>query len=1277
MKRFFLFFSFFLFFVIDFGFSTDVLIWTDGVHMGHIYEISNILKEENLSFEIYNNTTPPDLKLLEKHKILILEYDFFRNPTFNDTPNTIRRFLGKDKAFIGINDGGVRTFARILNTSVQTDIYCGSLKSILLYNKTILREYPIGSHINLGYSSCYNIAYFKNENYTSLKLFMKLLTKNYYFGAIKENKPYMFSLSIGCGGSINKNLCNEIYKDVIKWYKLKALDINVTSIKPFVRYIKFDITKPKLFIIKRFGIEINGQIYDVINLSCNESQCSFFIDKSDIIGNLKIKIIVIVDNNTINLYRTFFYLPYFYNKMKILFVVDQNLTNILSLSYLKKPIIITNQITPQILYAISKYKPDQIFLLGNIKFNLSSLPRETHIISSYKDVPKIFNRSCSIFINTTKNFSHKIFSVKIATLLNCSITFNKTESTLDFFINSTEDLEKLYFDLIKLKGRNINHLIISTKNEFLPIYFISKHSYPLILNSSENHSTIKNQIMRAIDKLNRKGFFINNSRYITDKAFITIIGDIPFIKKEDPVEKSKILGLINFEDPKDGKYFFSDLEYGDINEDNYLDIPVGRFPSNSTKSSLMFFYSSLEFPKKALVASEYLHSNWLSILLYFGGGMLQGKTISSILEKQGYEVDRLVEYRAKDISEFLMQFSPDSIQDFLDTVKTIEEKIKKLVGKTIANVVSKSLIVFKGLNFIEQGLEMYLEYDWSTFGLKKGRLYDLVYDLISQNENTISFETATRIVEIFWPYKYDELTRENLINHIPNKEIVYYEGIGNNSSWILPNEFPSDTGFLGWREFFMNRYNGSSYFSSKDMPISILKIVWDNNDISVFSNIRESFLDKSASFIGSSAINYAPFSSEIDSRFFKEGNIIGYSLINAINNFYENSFTWDPFNIIKPGIKSKSLREFVLFGDPSLHKDPIIEPKIQPNITCENICEISVKIPINYTILKTKNQTTVIFNSTDFLVNEFESIIPLKTVEFYIPNNSDLISNNTKISYIFLRNITLPHFDLLSHSNFNISRKHTDKIYPKLNYSLRIFNLVDGRKKLKLIVPLLIYNKTSGDAYLVTSIFFNFSYRPQLDFLVNSTFDDRRVNLHFYIWSNFTNKNIAIFSEVQFSNTTFFVQENATITNFTKLTIPFNVPYFGNYKIDNYIVYDDPIIVGPRTIYLNIKKKIPIKKEEKKEVLVFSEKFIPPNTTRIVTNHTIEKETSLCGDNVCGPDEDFKSCPSDCLIEPKNISFNKITKRKLPTSFFFLQNQTLLIVLFTIITIIVIAWIFR
>jgi len=91
------------------------------------------------------------------------------------------------------------------------------------------------------------------------------------------------------------------------------------------------------------------------------------------------------------------------------------------------------------------------------------------------------------------------------------------------------------------------------------------------------------------------------------------------------------------------------------------------------------------------------------------------------------------------------------------------------------------------------------------------------------------------------------------------------------------------------------------------------------------------------------------------------------SLVYALNSFRSDWFTWDPFDITKPGIKKKSLLEFFLFGDPSLPKEGKVELEYQKILfDCKENCELKVFIPFNYTF---KNGTLE-YESRENLVEE-------------------------------------------------------------------------------------------------------------------------------------------------------------------------------------------------------------------------------------------------------------------------------------------------------------------
>jgi len=717
--------------------------------------------------------------------------------------------------------------------------------------------------------------------------------------------------------------------------------------------------------------------------------------------------------------------------------------------------------------------------------------------------------------------------------------------------------------------------------------------------------------------------------------------------REDPVEKQQLLGLISFSDPLDGNNFTTDLDYGDLNNDTYIDVAVGRLPKDDTLASLMFARTYLPDNKNALVASEYLHQNWASILLYAGGGMWNGRTIANILEDQDYSVDRLVEHRANP-QKFIESLTPTNVKDFLDKSKSIGSKIGSLLGKTVGNVISKTLIVLQGAHYAEQALEQYLEYDWSTFNPRWDDAANYLITSFPLNvENLVNYESlvSSLITDYLWPDPWKTLNQTNLISSLPDKSIVYYEGIGNGSIWILPNVFPEDTGFLGYQEFINSlentQYNGSNSFYPSDIPNLDSKIVWDNSDLASTGDMMDSFITKgTASFIGSSAVNYASFSSEIDTRFFKDGATIGLAFIQAINNFRDDWLTWDPFNIFtQGGIKAKSLRSFILYGDPSMIKDPIIEKLDYTQTTnCnDSVCTTSVVIPLSYNITESNGNKTIETDASSYLLEPFKPIIPLKEFEYFLPLEATIINSSITTTSSIYQDITIPTLNLLSHSGLNFTSTNiSNEYYPSDISRLEINKTIDNRTKIKLIHAGLQYNESSLTATVYDTIKLDLTYTTPIEFSasIQDILLGQTVSIPITIWSDvFGNATLYVTIDNQ-TNSQTFTQDFLLTQGINKLSFSHTPQTPGNYKASIILVKHDPITVGPRVITFSVNSDTipPITSDNSDNSLHFTDQMI---TLTCTDDSSGCKQTIYCIDttHTCSPDTVYSSpiiisCPT-------------------------------------------------
>jgi hypothetical protein len=935
---------------------------------------------------------------------------------------------------------------------------------------------------------------------------------------------------------------------------------------------------------------------------------------------------------------------------KSLFIADNNWKNILSLVPLKLPTIISDTIDDRIIHYINQYWPMRIFIVGNVSGNTGGYEIVTYRITDYNDIPDLFYPNVTgVYAGNDKGKS--IRASLIASILNKPLVFNISyaDNNYKLYQNTTEEIENLYLQLMKNQNKNINYLIVSNYNPLSAIIAANKNAF-ILLTTATNPNTVYSNIVSTVNKLNSYGFYINNTEYLINGSYLLLMDNIKSFEREDPVEKQKLLGIINFNDPLDGNKFDSDLDYGDLNNDTLIDVAIGRLPNDNTIASLMFARAFNPNHKTALVAAEYLHQNWASILLYAGGGMWNGRTIAKTLEDQGYTVDRLVERRADPI-RFLSDLTPTSIKDFLDTTKDISKKVAKYLGKTLAKIVSKILIVLKGMQYAEQSLEMYLEYDWKSISPDWAGALNYVitnFPLNVSNRTEVENFVVNLVGNYLWPKPWKTLNQSNLINSLPKKDIIYYEGRGNGSSWILPNVFPDDTGFLGYKEFINSlenyQYNGSNSFYPSDIPNIDSKIVWDNSDLAAKGDMLNSFLNKgSASFIGMSAINYAPFSSEIDTRFFKQGSTIGQSLIQAINEFADDAFVWDPFNLFTlSAIKSKTLRGFILYGDPSLIKDPIIEKQNYTQTTnCINsICTTNIIIPVSYNLVESNGSTTIETDADNHLLELFKPIIPLKNFEYFLPFDAVILSNSVTNSNVTYQNITLPTVNLLSHSGLNFTSNNiSTELYPSEVYKLQINKTIDNRTRIKLVHAVIQYNQSNLTATVFTTINLTLTYISPLEFSAsaNDILLGQTVSIPITIWSNVSdNAKLYVTIENQTSSQT-FTQDFILTEGTNNLSFSYTPQTPGNYQAKIILVKHDPIIVGPRivTFKVNSDNIAPITYDNSDGNWHYVDQII---TLTCVDDLSGCKQTLYCIDTIgaCYPDTIYSSpitisCPDGNL----------------------------------------------
>ncbi|MCS7123644.1 MAG: DUF2341 domain-containing protein [Candidatus Aenigmarchaeota archaeon] len=815
---------------------------------------------------------------------------------------------------------------------------------------------------------------------------------------------------------------------------------------------------------------------------------------------------------------------------KILFIVNSDWKNILSLAPLKKPTIVTNSIDENIIHFINSFKPVKIFVVGNV-VGFLSMPN-VELISDYNEVYfRFFNNSKGVYVcNGHSNLKGMYLRASlIASVLNKPVVFdsNYADKNYSFCSESVYQLEEIYLSLLN----NTNFLIVSNHNPLASLIASQKNAFVLFTNAV-NSTKVYEDIIRVVSRLKSKGFYVFHPTYAINSAYLLLM---------DRVRSFQI-----------GK-FYSDSLYGDFDKNGIIDVVVARLPNNDTIASLMIARSLIEDNKKALVASEYLQSNFLLILLSGGGGMLEGSSIAKVLEKQNYEVDRLVERRSN-IQAFLKSLKPQEISLFLTTLKKVRDQLSKFIGKLLTSIISNILIVLKGLQFIEQGLEAYFEYDWSTFP----QSFDIIIDDLINGE--LGIDTLISI----WPLSWKSLTKENLIESLRDKSIVYYIGWNNKTHWILPTKLSAEQEILNYETWLSivtnNRYSGEEAFGFNDVPLNNIRIVFDNSPNAALSEVMNGFLLRgAASFIGSSSPDKGFFpSSTFANMFFNNENNIGRAFLKASNE------------LILIGNLKESL-QMMLLGDPLITKDPEIKSSEDiRTLNCNNnLCVLNVTLLTKYSV----QNNTIIFDTEKYFTEELKPIIPLRTFEYFISSEATFLNYSIHLENKTFYEIEVPFYvsPFYNVTNFSIERD----FYPNFTHNILFNKTIDNRSFLFLTTPLLFYNSSNKTAMVVEKIVLSLYYYSPIDFaiLLEEKYSlGESINIPIEVFNPISGYYDILVEVLNQTHTWYY--NFTTILNETNNIFSFNFTpeVSGNYKVRVVLFKHNPLLVGPKEAIFSVEE---------------------------------------------------------------------------------------------------------
>ncbi|MBC5792910.1 MAG: hypothetical protein H8Z69_02605 [Nanohaloarchaea archaeon] len=637
--------------------------------------------------------------------------------------------------------------------------------------------------------------------------------------------------------------------------------------------------------------------------------------------------------------------------------------------------------------------------------------------NSTDNVNKVFNRTDCVFV---KDRVKAVYASALAAKNGSCLSFSRERCSSSLVNKSLEEVKNRFIEVF-----DPNHVVVAdldsdsgvlaaemaVKQVVYPVNFDSDFSYQN-LNSTTNKY---NGVIRLDRKINNAFKRIGeNPNTVFEGKHISLL-NAPRKVYEDPVEKG-----ILFSDKEDGKHFTSDLNYGDLDNDSFLEAGVGRYPSDSLEASKLFHRSlEREIGSKAVLGSEYLHKEWPVVLATFGGGLRHGSSVENVLRKEGYNTTHFVERRAEPL-QTLYSLTPTGISSFLKNTDRAESLLDS-VGSSAGSMAKTSLTVIRGLKFAEEGLEMLYEYKWSDyeFNLERGlkRMEGWEVPLGKTPTEVIQKGVVQVFYNFLWPESHPKLEKQGFLGETRGSEIIYFQGRGNSNNWKLPSH---------------NQYNVS--ISPSDIPELEKPIVWDSTVMAgkKDAEMRNSFIEKGASaHLGFSTVNYAAFSSIIDSEFFRVGKNLGNSLKSSVNSLRETGLVYNPTSFHKNGVKDKMESSLSLMGNPEMPKDPIKSDYFEFSKKCEKgecVLNATLRPEIGF-------EDGLSYNSSSELKIAGAPITPLYSFSEKIPGNIQQVETSSR--YTEKTGLELPETQLLTSSGGyeNISREFESFPSTKSNYS--------------------------------------------------------------------------------------------------------------------------------------------------------------------------------------------------------------------------------------------------
>ncbi|MBI5347182.1 MAG: hypothetical protein HZB66_01085 [Candidatus Aenigmarchaeota archaeon] len=879
----------------------------------------------------------------------------------------------------------------------------------------------------------HDMVYFKNNNTARLTIAKRETNEHVatiYAIQLADFDVDLNNLGISIAG-FDANVVAEAYLDNVKYYVWEEygteLFVNITGVAQ---------TADGLNVVVDFYVEHEGK--GVENLTGAE----IFVDRQELVAhkpknkgngfyNVSFVLPKMVGNLNITL-RTLYvgktaeasavFLHKIKHGKKVLLITDSSFWNNLYASVTGYPVIDAEN-KKQAEYFIGRYKPDNVFILGDVEgftgYNVTNrnflkeqLPGKGYVVVDYERKKATLGATVAALLDYRLTNSTNV-SGNVLCTFNCSIPGAET----------LETVEKLENKIIDLVNETDYLALVNTNSEIAglaPRFCAKRGIVPIVFDYADN-SLDKNSFEPVISRINQTLTKIKagnklSADYRFDPVIYIILFGMPYGTVEDPAPE-----LYN---DLDGNVLYTDNFYGNLDDDPYQDAAVGRLASSVQAENEAFW----DKKKDVLIIGEYRLPKVADLVSPCG--MIEGFITERVLSLFDFDVKRIVEIRGIKIDANAMAIISEryGVWDFAKDYwfKYALDMIKPTSMLRLGSELKYSL----------------LEYNWvETFRKMK-------------------------------PTRLAKISKTEVLDELPGEEIIFFFGVGNQSEWIMPksvlNPYPDTSQKinaydLNFKEpvFFFDEHSLSGHPDSDFVKVS-------------------NFITIGSTGIVHSAASVMPLLPFL--RGITENKPVGYALKSAKNIVIFPEKNESVGNLITSSVTTGALRKMlkehyqkILYGNPKIVIDP-------DSVKEEKSYRISddLKLKITMNINSTLDNSLIDFESPDaFLMEYNKPVVPLYRISIPLPSNSIIKDLSTEEAWVTENNITIPILEPDEH----YEKEPFSGVFPEQNIWASVDCTADGRQTIDIsIVPVRYHNSTEY-AEILRSINISLSYDAPLDIL--------------------------------------------------------------------------------------------------------------------------------------------------------------------------------------------------